>query len=345
MKKYLLLTVALLGALVGKAQVLIVKTDSTRIEAKVTEVAPDAVRYKRFANPNGPTYVLPVGQISYIRYTDGFVERYTQPAAPEVAATPAVPTAPAAPAPVVAEQVAPAPAPVPAPTPAPTPAPQAENLTIQEQPLRPAPGYEGMIDYNYTKPQGEPVARYELGQYYNLNGVEGIVCLLNEERTHGLILSIDEVMLPWSTFKKDKMVEVGATNNTDGRENMATVARYIADHNGKWSDFPAFEWCRKKGEGWYLPSVDEMMMIGNNYNGGTRRHLDRKMRLLFNENLKLRGGDRIDNKCYYYTSTEIDHRLAMLTHMGLEAPYVLNLNSSEEVPKHSKFLVRAVHAF
>ena len=35
----------------------------------------------------------------------------------------------------------------------------------------------------------------------------------------------------------------------------------------------------------------------------------------------------------------------MLTHMGLEAPYVLNLNSSEEVPKYSKFLVRAVHAF
>lgn len=338
MKKYLLLTVALLGALVGKAQDLIVKIDSARIEAKVTEVAPDAVRYKRFANPNGPTYVLPVGQISYIRYSDGFVERYTQPAAapatpaePAAPVVPSEPAKPAAPAPAVAEQ--------------PAPAPQGEELSIVRPPLRPNPEYEGQIDYNYTKPQGEPVARYELGQYYNYNGVEGIVCVLNEERTHGLVLSLDEIMLPWSTFKKGKMVEVGASHRTDGLANMAAVERYIADHNGKWSDFPAFDWCRKKGEGWYLPSVDEMLLIGNNYNGGSRMHFDRKARTRYNENLKEHSGDRIDNKCYYYTSTEIDHRLAMLTHMGLEAPYVLNLNSSEEVPKYSKFLVRAVHAF
>lgn len=344
MKKYLLLTVALVGALACKAQDLIVKTDSTRIEARVTEVAPDAIRYKRFASPDGPTYVLPVGHISYIRYTDGYIERYTQPA-------PATPAAP-----IVAEQPAPAPAPAPAPTPAPDPAPApapAPQPMPQQQavdpivapPLRPNPEYAGQIDYNYTQPQHAPVARYELGQYYNYNGVEGIVCLLNEERTHGLVLSLDEVMLAWCSYKKDQLVEVGAAHRTDGRENMRAVARYIADHNGNWNDFPAFKWCMEKGEGWYLPSVDELLMIGNNFNGGSRMHLDRKMRLRFNEALKEHGGDRIDGKCYYYSSTEIDHRLSMLTHMGLEAPYVINLNSSEEVPKYSKFLVRAVHAF
>ena len=326
MKKFLLLAAALLAGWAAEAQDLIVKIDSTRIEATVTEVAPDAVRYKRFTSPNGPTYILPVGQISYIRYADGFMERYNQPTAP-VAAVPAAPEMPAAPAAAEAsasvQEVAPIIAPM----------------------LRPNPEYEGQIDYNYTKPQSAPTERYDLGQYYNNNGVEGIVCVLSADRAHGLVLSLDEVMLPWSIFKKDKFVEVGAMNRTDGRANMEAVARYIEDHNGKWSDFPAFEWCKKKGEGWYLPSIDELLLIGNNFNGGSRLHLDRKTRTRYNENLKEHGGDRINNKCYYYSSTELDERLALLTHMGLEAPYVLNLNSAEEVYKYSRFLVRAVHPF
>lgn len=55
----LLLFAALCGALTAAAQDLIVKTDATKIEAKVIEITPEAVRYKRFSNPDGPTYVLP----------------------------------------------------------------------------------------------------------------------------------------------------------------------------------------------------------------------------------------------------------------------------------------------
>ncbi|MBQ5393820.1 MAG: hypothetical protein IIU62_02150, partial [Alistipes sp.] len=76
MKRLLFLTVALLTGVVAMAQDLVVKTDSTRIQAQVVEVSPEAVRYKRFTAQNGPTYVLPVAQISYIRYADGFVENY-----------------------------------------------------------------------------------------------------------------------------------------------------------------------------------------------------------------------------------------------------------------------------
>ena len=62
----LLLFAALCGALTAAAQDLIVKTDATKIEAKVIEITPEAVRYKRFSNPDGPTYVLPVKEIHYI---------------------------------------------------------------------------------------------------------------------------------------------------------------------------------------------------------------------------------------------------------------------------------------
>ena len=70
------------GISAAVAQDLIVRTDSTRIEARVTEVSPETVRYKRFSNPDGPTYVLPVAGIDYIRYANGETDRFRQPAAP-----------------------------------------------------------------------------------------------------------------------------------------------------------------------------------------------------------------------------------------------------------------------
>ena len=96
------------GISAAVAQDLIVRTDSTRIEARVTEVSPETVRYKRFSNPDGPTYVLPVAGIDYIRYANGETDRFRQPAAPA--------PAPAVAAPVPGTPAAPAPAPAPAPT-------------------------------------------------------------------------------------------------------------------------------------------------------------------------------------------------------------------------------------
>ena len=74
-KTILLLVAALCGVLTAAAQDLIVKTDATKVEAKVTEITPDAVRYKRFSNPDGPTYVLPVADIDYIQYANGLYSR------------------------------------------------------------------------------------------------------------------------------------------------------------------------------------------------------------------------------------------------------------------------------
>ena len=136
-KTILLLVAALCGVLTAAAQDLIVKTDATKVEAKVTEITPDAVRYKRFSNPDGPTYVLPVADIDYIQYANGEKERFraaeTVPAVPLTPATP-VAAAPAAQAPV--QQAAP-------------------------------------VQY---------VAKeYQIGEFYDQNGVKGVVCMLTED--------------------------------------------------------------------------------------------------------------------------------------------------------------------
>ena len=184
-KTILLLVAALCGVLTAAAQDLIVKTDATKVEAKVTEITPDAVRYKRFSNPDGPTYVLPVADIDYIQYANGEKERFraaeTVPAVPLTPATP-VAAAPAAQAPV--QQAAP-------------------------------------VQY---------VAKeYQIGEFYDQNGVKGVVCMLTEDRRHGLIISLDEINLPGSEFRKPDLRVAGADDRIDGMGNMEKVAAYIAE--------------------------------------------------------------------------------------------------------------------
>jgi 3-oxoacyl-[acyl-carrier protein] reductase len=300
------------GISAAVAQDLIVRTDSTRIEARVTEVSPETVRYKRFSNPDGPTYVLPVAGIDYIRYANGETDRFRQPAAP----------APAPDAPVAGAPAAPAPAPD-APVAVPTPA----SATASD-PAAPA-----------ALPVQYELKRYAVGDYYDFNGVKGVVCKVTENGLHGMVVSLDEVMIPWSVFRKPDLRTVGAVDRTDGRVNMQTVARYIAENGLSWDDFPAFKWCREQGEGWYLPAIDEVLAIGNNFNGGTRMHYDRQARNRFNDALKEHGGKRMDRLVYYFSSTEQDEKSVHTSHMDMKPPYVVG------IPKYNKFLVRAVHLF
>lgn len=285
-KTLLLLLAAFCGVLTAAAQDLIVKTDASRIEAKVVEITTDAVRYKKFSYPAGPTYVLPVKQIAYIRYANGETEYYAE----------SVPAA---------------------------------ELT----PAEPAEGTETRGGEEYV------VKRYEIGELYDRNGVRGIVCCLSEDGRHGLVVSLDQIYLPWSEFRKPDLRTVGTTNRSDGRENMKIVEEYIAANGLSWDDFPAFKWCREKGEEWYLPAIDELLNIGHNYNGGSRAVNNRRAHKAFNGALQEAGGKRMDRLVYYFSSTELDEKSAYTSHMNIEPPYVV------EIPKYNKFLVRAVHAF
>lgn len=302
MKKLLFVLFAVwCGAMTAAAQDLIVKTDASQVEARVLEISPDAVRYKRFSNPDGPTYVLPVAEIRYIRYANGEVEYYAK----EV---PAEPLTPARSAGEAQEQAA----------------GETEAAPQAEAP-RPAPEYV--------------LRRYEVGDLYDRDGVKGVVCIVSDEGTHGLVISLEQIYLTWSEFRKPDLRTVGAENRTDGEENMRTVEAYIAANGLSWDDFPAFKWCREQGEGWYLPSIDELLTIGHNYNGGSRMKNNRQARNKFNDALKDAGGKRMDRMVYYFSSTEMDEKNAYTSHTSLEPPYVV------EIPKYNKFLVRVVHKF
>lgn len=80
MKKIIFVLALVLGtAICAGAQDVITTVKGEKIKAKVTEVGPEVVKYKRIDNPNGPIYAAPVSDILSITYEGGAVEYYNEP--------------------------------------------------------------------------------------------------------------------------------------------------------------------------------------------------------------------------------------------------------------------------
>ena len=90
-RKVLFLACFAVFASVCVAQDIIVTKDSKRINAKVTEVNEDNVRYKNFDNLDGPVYTLPKSNIVTILYQNGQVETFETESPKSAAATQTTP--------------------------------------------------------------------------------------------------------------------------------------------------------------------------------------------------------------------------------------------------------------
>ncbi len=60
------------------AQDKIYKTDKSIIDAKVLEISTTEIKYKKFSNQSGPSYIVPVKDVSMIVYENGEKETYNQ---------------------------------------------------------------------------------------------------------------------------------------------------------------------------------------------------------------------------------------------------------------------------
>ena len=289
MKKGLISLLFLLscGVWDAAAQDLIVKKDGTNVEAKVLEIGEKDIKYKKASHLDGPTYLVSVANVVYIRFEDGSTDIFSQEDYDRLAA-------------------------------------EAKNPAPQKQSKRSAPSaFAG---------------RYQPGDYFDENGVRGIVIEVDAEG-HGIVMSIAQANLRWCEFKKSDVVRLGLDDQHDGAVNQAAFARMADEGKVRWEDYPAFKWCRDLGEGWYLPAINEVLRIGHLYNNG-RIKFDRKAREQFNNRLKEHGGVKMDRLMYYFSSTEGDDAwTAMTTHMGIEPPFV------EQTSKNISFLVRAMHKF
>ena len=100
---------------------------------------------------------------------------------------------------------------------------------------------------------GGSTTTYAVGDYYNVDGVKGIVYRISDGGKHGMIVSLDETVGYWST----EHVITGASDQYNGRANTdLIISNYDLDN------YPIFKWCKNKNTGnitgWYIPSKSEL---------------------------------------------------------------------------------------
>ena len=295
----------------ASAQDLLVKRNGEQMRVKVLKITKKNVEYVRHGTEL-PVYKLPVTEISYIEYPMGDRDVFDKSLAEEktqVTRTQSTPPATA------------------------TDKDRVDGLW--HGPVPPPQG--GQVKVEVSAPEAH---RYSVGEIYNKDGVIGIVTMLYDGGLHGMVMSLDEACLAWSTLPRKQTKNTGANNRHDGQANMKAIEKYIADNNLSWDDFPAFKWCHDKGEGWFLPSIEELWGAGTMYMGGTRIASNRKMRRYFNENMQLAGGTPINGLMFYHSSTEDkDTRFSLYSHMNSEPPYI------DSGFKADKLFVRAFYKF
>lgn len=333
MRAFLILLSALLLSASASAQDLLVKQNGEQMRVKVLKITKKKVEFVRFGTEL-PVYSLPISDIAYIEYPLGDRDTFGREVAPtnKSAQEPqhwhgAVPTPDGRTSVDVSEVIA-------------------KKESAPQQPQEPQ-RWHGAVAPHTDKSQEIITPRthqhevtYEIGDIYDQNGVKGIVVMTQNEGRNGIVMSVDEVCLAWSTLKRKQLKMMGATDRQDGEKNMQAIEKYIADNGLSWKDFPAFEWCKAKGDGWYLPSINEIWSAGTMYMGGSRTATNRRFRKTFNDRLIGAGGTPLSNIMYYHSSTEDkDSKYSLYTHMNSEAPFIQSGFKADDL------FVRAFHKF
>ena len=140
-------------------------------------------------------------------------------------------------------------------------------------------------------------APYKVGDYYNENGKQGVVFEVSADGRHGKIVSMKQAYLQWSSDSAEQKRLIGANSKTDGAANMAKVKA-----RRDWqSKYPAFKRCADLGEGWYLPSIEELKVFT----------LNTAIHNAVNRTLIARGGTKLydgGENGWYWSSTEYDYK-------------------------------------
>lgn len=163
---------------------------------------------------------------------------------------------------------------------------------------------------------------YSPGDLYDEDGVKGVVFYVDETGTSGYIMSMDEAYLEWST----ENVWVNCLSGR-GDWNTEDMLKLGADK------YPAAKWCADHGEGWYMPSYNEMNLMWDAISNG-KRDFDDEFVKLYN--------DKLDDPVvedYYWTSNETSEDMAEF--VAFIEKSVVCMDPWKSV----KLNVRAVHKF
>lgn len=137
---------------------------------------------------------------------------------------------------------------------------------------------------------------YEIGKIYEINGSKGVAYAIktdNQNRIWAYFFSMDEADLQWST-------ENVWCNCVAGRGDWNTEDML---RNGTSPDkYPAAQWCLAHGDGWFMPSSQELQWMWDAISEGTHR-FDNPSVAAYNKLLTDNGGMPFV-ETYYWSSNE-----------------------------------------
>ena len=99
-----------------------------------------------------------------------------------------------------------------------------------------------------------------IGDIIEINGHKAIIFYLDDSGEHGTAMYVKAfrgVDSPWCIPSKLTKNMPDLSDKSNGKANTEAILSY-ANNNNSISSFPVFEWCRKLGEGWYVPSLEEL---------------------------------------------------------------------------------------
>lgn len=133
--------------------------------------------------------------------------------------------------------------------------------------------------------------------------IEGVVFSVTEDGKHGSIFSMKEGKgLKWSVL--------GGPDYTEDKENGQANFEAIKALEPDFYGYPAFVWCASLGEGWYIPAINELMVMRDAWG------ITQAQRRALNKKIEQAGGDPLRQSVYveakgqnssamYYSSTEV----------------------------------------
>lgn len=145
-------------------------------------------------------------------------------------------------------------------------------------------------------PAPKPVEKtWKVGDYYNVDGKEGVVFWVDETGKHGKIVSLDEKVLPWISERERKNNSAGLipcyrSDIINGKNNLL---------RGEPEDYPAMSWCISHGPDWYLPAEKELEEFLKN--DTVYAKVSRTLKEINGLNLALMGSNKL-----YWSSTSYD---------------------------------------
>lgn len=166
---------------------------------------------------------------------------------------------------------------------------------------------------------------YKVGDYYNENGLEGVVFAVSSDGRSGKIVSMTQPSdgkTAWAVGSYERGRAIGATYTDDGSKNMAIVKSI----SGWQTKYPAFAWCANLGSAWYLPAINELEALL--YNANTLSKV--------NSTLEAHGGTKLSKKGdprWYWSSTEGTYT----TSKGIRSVKLVRMNFDES-GEHGKDL-------